>query len=197
MLSRTLRPKKNENIPLDTTSITNPCKVKKEYKIPNHIVRAFVKKYGFHLEKPVFEMSDLFLSLKIGPHGPATLSSIKTVMYLSYPILQSLFILLDETGRKWICELLKLSYSLIDKIENLFKRPHDSVRNLPVHSRLSVIKDPECKMRIIGIVDYVTQVTLSPIANRLFACLECIPMDRTFTQNPRFGHTSEKTDSSF
>jgi hypothetical protein len=52
--------------------------------------------------------------------------------------------------------------------------------------RLSVVKDPECKMRIIAIFDYISQSALQPLHDDIFEILKNIPEDRTFTQNPRF-----------
>jgi hypothetical protein len=50
--------------------------------------------------------------------------------------------------------------------------------------RLSIIKDPECKMRVIAISDYFTQFALKPIHNKLMDMLSKLPCDRTFTQDP-------------
>jgi hypothetical protein len=51
--------------------------------------------------------------------------------------------------------------------------------------RLSIVKDPECKMRVIAMVDYISQFLLKPIHKGLFNKLNNFPCDRTFTQNPR------------
>lgn len=56
--------------------------------------------------------------------------------------------------------------------------------NNHVTGRLSVIKDPECKMRVIAIIDYYSQFTLKPIHDQLLNLLRRIPMDRTYTQDP-------------
>jgi len=50
--------------------------------------------------------------------------------------------------------------------------------------RLSIVKDPECKMRIIAISDYFTQFTLKPIHVNFMNLLRKLPCDRTFTQDP-------------
>jgi hypothetical protein len=50
--------------------------------------------------------------------------------------------------------------------------------------RLSIIKDAECKMRVVAISDYYTQFTLRPIHKILMTLLSKLPCDRTFTQNP-------------
>lgn len=51
--------------------------------------------------------------------------------------------------------------------------------------RLSIVKDPDCKMRVIAILDYVSQFLLKPIHVKLFEKLNNFPCDRTFSQDPR------------
>jgi hypothetical protein len=50
--------------------------------------------------------------------------------------------------------------------------------------RLSIVKDPELKRRIIAMVDYLSQFTLRPIHDGILHLLRSLPQDRTFTQNP-------------
>jgi hypothetical protein len=50
--------------------------------------------------------------------------------------------------------------------------------------KLAVIKDPELKMRLIAMVDYLSQFVLKPIHMNILNKLKNIPNDRTFTQNP-------------
>lgn len=50
---------------------------------------------------------------------------------------------------------------------------------------LAFVSDPECKLRIIAMLDYTSQLFLKPIHTILLSCLRTIPMDRTFTQDPR------------
>jgi hypothetical protein len=50
--------------------------------------------------------------------------------------------------------------------------------------RLAIIKDPELKMRVIAMVDYLSQFVLKPIHLEILKILRNIPNDRTFTQNP-------------
>jgi hypothetical protein len=51
--------------------------------------------------------------------------------------------------------------------------------------QISFVKDPECKLRLIAMLDYTSQLYLKPIHNILFKKLKNIPMDRTFTQDPK------------
>lgn len=49
---------------------------------------------------------------------------------------------------------------------------------------LSFINDPECKLRIIAMLDYASQLFLRPIHKILFKKLKNISCDRTYTQSP-------------
>jgi len=72
-------------------------------------------------------------------------------------------------------------------LKNLWFEVYKIVRPLSgpyTNRRLSLVYDPESKTRVIGIVDYFTQVILAPVAKQMFTCLRSIPQDRTFTQDP-------------
>jgi hypothetical protein len=57
--------------------------------------------------------------------------------------------------------------------------------------RLSVVKDPEAKSRIIAIFDYWSQTWLKQIHSIHFNFLRTIPTDRTFTQCPTITNKPE------
>lgn len=59
----------------------------------------------------------------------------------------------------------------------------DKCEGLP--GQISIVEDPECKLRPIAMLDYTSQMFLRPIHDILFKQLKKIPQDRTFTQNPR------------
>jgi hypothetical protein len=98
MVSRTLIPKKNEIIPFSTDSITDPYKGSK-YRIPTSVIKAFVKEYGLKSQVPQFSMKDLYLSLKSGPNGPATLTVLKTICFLGAAEIGGLLGLVNKDGR--------------------------------------------------------------------------------------------------
>jgi len=50
--------------------------------------------------------------------------------------------------------------------------------------KLGLVKDPELKLRVIAMVDYLSQCILRPIHDGLLSALRKLPSDRTFTQNP-------------
>jgi hypothetical protein len=56
--------------------------------------------------------------------------------------------------------------------------------------KLSIVHDPECKERVIGIFDYGSQMVLKPLSDHIFNILKTIKSDRTYTQDPYFSHTN-------
>jgi len=50
--------------------------------------------------------------------------------------------------------------------------------------KVAIVKDPELKMRIIAMVDYLSQFTLRRIHDHLLHNLKKLSQDRTFTQDP-------------
>jgi hypothetical protein len=54
-----------------------------------------------------------------------------------------------------------------------------------ITGRISLIKDPEYKMRLVAISDYLSQVILKPIHTQLINLLSKLECDRTFTQDPK------------
>jgi hypothetical protein len=65
-----------------------------------------------------------------------------------------------------------------------FKLPTRDMSQTAHIGRLSIVKDPDCKMRIIAILDYVSQFLLKPIHLSIFRKLRNFECDRTFTQEP-------------
>jgi hypothetical protein len=63
--------------------------------------------------------------------------------------------------------------------------------------KLSIVHDPECKERIIGIFDYGSQMVLKPLSDHIFKILSSIKSDRTYTQNPYFSHTEIDKNQKF
>jgi hypothetical protein len=119
----------------------------------------------------------------MGPHGPTILSITETVKYLGHKIMQHIFIL---TGKEFFTTYVGPFISFIN--HNKINIPNgsgkDSIFTHKSNGRLSIIKDPECKMRVIAISDYFTQFTLKPIHVNFMNLLRKMPCDRTFTQDP-------------
>jgi hypothetical protein len=119
----------------------------------------------------------------MGPHGPTILSITETVKYLGSKIMCNLqFLVGIEFFNTYIGPLI--SFVNHNKINIPNGSGKDNVFSHTSSGRLSIVKDPECKMRIIAISDYFTQFTLKPIHNNLMELLRKLPCDRTFTQDP-------------
>jgi len=77
-ISRTIQPRKGENIPIDLSSITlGPKKCFKT--VPSSFVKNFIEEFNLKMDKPVFNTGNFFINLKMGPHGPSILSITETV----------------------------------------------------------------------------------------------------------------------
>jgi hypothetical protein len=83
MVSRTLKPRRDEIIPVDYSSITDPSKASiKELDLGT--LRKVMKNMGIR-RRPLedFDKSKMFLISKAGPHGPATLTCYKSMYFFN------------------------------------------------------------------------------------------------------------------
>jgi hypothetical protein len=142
----------------------------------------FINKFMTDFKIKTFEIKwskkDYFYSIKAGPNGKATWLSVIDAILLPESVLESIKLLSIElyievlhwrTFSPKIFEKLKLSESHI--LKNITRK-------------LSVVKDPGGKSRIIAIVDYYSQNVLKLIHDEVFKILLQLPQDRTFTQSP-------------
>jgi len=181
-ISRTLVPKKREIIPINWKTITDPSKTNKEYIIPNGFLKRFCRDFDLLLSKPRADVKTLYVSTKAGPQGPSTLSIIKSILYLNYSQMQWILDLTSKEFHDFFTTLYSWCFNNYNKIPS-FTKDENSIKNQPITGRFSIVKDPECKMRIIAITDYITQCTLKPINDSLFKLLNKLPRDR-LNQNP-------------
>lgn len=191
-ISRTIYPKKNEKIPINYNTITDPLKTKKEYIIPIGFIKRFVKDFNLYLERPYTSINDIFISTKAGPNGPSTLSAIKTLNYLDNKQIGWISSLMDKDLSLLfikMCQFVGLYYGIIEKLS--WSKIPWSIKNLPCSGRLSIVHDPECKERIIAISDYWSQLVLKPINDGIFKLLKTLPCDRTYTQDPCINKTTD------
>jgi hypothetical protein len=86
-ISRTLTPKKDEDIPVKLNTITDPGPDKR-YTIPRGFIKKFVMDFNLKSKIPKADFSDVYLSTKTGPIGKATAGSLNTILFLSYPQMQ-------------------------------------------------------------------------------------------------------------
>jgi hypothetical protein len=99
-LTRVLTPRKDEEIPIDLSSITQPFRGKSE-TLNLTILRRVMIQMGLRpLELPKFDPQSMFLVSKAGPHGPSTLTCLKSMKFYSVGNLMGLFGLACVEGRK-------------------------------------------------------------------------------------------------
>lgn len=156
----------------DYDSITNTSKMK--HIIPSGVINKFVQEYRLKSTHPGFDkLKDVYLSTKAGPNGPATLSAQQDLLNFDYPMMDRLFKITTDEGIDFFSKNYSEAFNKMIKPSKL--------RTL---GKISFVKDPECKLRIIAISDYFSQLYLKPIHNKIMNKLHNLPCDRTYTQSP-------------
>jgi hypothetical protein len=189
-ISRAIELKKNDKIKVDLSSITDPSPRKVVYTIPGWFIESWIKQHQLTLVQHQYTTKDFFISLKQGPHGPSILSILETIKWLNSPLLVSMEALIQN--KEFFVKYIGKLYSFVK--HNPFRIPRGSAlfdidqkeENYPkITGRISLIKDPEYKMRLVAISDYLSQVILKPIHTQLINLLSKLECDRTFTQDPK------------
>jgi len=176
-LSRTLRPKGGEAIPVDLSTVLAPSKGT-GYTIPATFIKDFISHYDLHQSKPSYSTTDLHISLKSGPSGPSITTALYSFSLYSEEYMRILKFMVGERLYAFFFQVKRYAdfYN--------FKLPTKDMSQTAHIGRLSIVKDPDCKMRIIAILDYVSQFLLKPIHLSIFRKLRNFECDRTFTQEP-------------
>lgn len=167
-------------------SITNESTAKFTTIDPEFVTK-FVTDFGLSLFRPVWSRTIFFFTMKGGPLGHPILTAIHAIKYYKGPMWAAIVAIVGLDGAGYLKDLW-MKYSPVLKWDQVSTR----LSNLTKHGytgepgvrRLSVVQDPELKARLVGIVDYFSQVVLDPLAKQLFDLLKLIPQDRTFTQDP-------------
>nr|UPW42227.1 MAG: putative RNA dependent RNA polymerase [Xinjiang mito-like virus 72] len=176
MLSRTLEPRKGEKLEPNYDSIQKPS-IAKKYIIPRGAIRKFVLENNLKAAKPEFNVSDVFLSVKGSPSGKASLTATVSLLSLGYNQMQWIFDLTCLKGVDYFTAIYNFAWK--KSTTSLAKKNYSGYTG-----QLALVKDPECKIRVIAMLDWTSQLFLRPIHNILLGLLKRIPMDRTYTQNP-------------
>jgi len=166
--------KEKQGIKPDFSSITNPYKGK-VYTIPKSFIKEFVIKFNLLSNKPVYSDNDHYVSMKGSPNGPSSYSSLWSIILLSYPQLDYICKMVGDYFSESLSPLYNFSWNM-EKTLDLNKRST---------GKLSIVEDPELKMRIIAMLDYTSQFVLKPIHENILNKLKNFPCDRTFTQDPK------------
>lgn len=165
--------------PVNYNTITKESQMSMDLENLSIFMNRFLYDYKISTFNVSWTRNDSHYSIKSGPSGIATFTSVIDAMKLPKTILDALFTMCENIGneaQKWSMITSEIKPS---KLKSLFSA------NMENYSRkLSIVKDPEGKSRVIAIVDYWTQSILLKIHNELFNYLKLLPQDRTFTQNP-------------
>lgn len=136
--------------------------------------KVVIDRLGLRMDQPVW--TEPHLSTKSGPHGQAMLSSISELRLLTENQLEDIKTIGGD-------DIIAYMDSLTS-IPGLISRWRDKFRLNKSRSlrRLSVVKDPEGKSRIIAVLDYWTQSALKPLHITVMAMLRRMKGDCTFNQ---------------
>nr|QHD64818.1 RdRp [Erysiphe necator associated mitovirus 7] len=163
--------------------VTSPSTCK--HTIPSGVINSFVKDFKLKSVSPSFNKDkDIYLSSKAGPEGPATLTSMQSLLNYNYQTMQHIFNITDENGVNYFVDSYR--YAFENKIVP---------KKLKTLGKISFIKDPEAKLRLVAISDYFTQLYLKPIHTNILNLLKKFECDRTFTQNPL--HNWDTSENNF
>lgn len=193
-MSRVLLPTEEESkrILPNFESITMEFKGREKFSIPTEFIEQFVLKYNLKKEVPQWSKSNHYISGKGSPHGKATKSAGLALWIMSN--LQSCKIQLTNfTNLLGIESYMDLIGSNLIRI---WRNPGiviglgnlcttNSELGIGHIGKLSIVKDPELKLRVIAMLDYYSQFILRPIHDDLLDLLKKFKCDRTFTQDPR------------
>lgn len=170
-----------------TSSITSPYTGKiTDFTIFDGFIRKFRRKMKLPRGTVTYNSESLYYSTKAGPNGLATwMSSLDaSAIFRLYPRIKEAFHNLSFDLWFAVSGQKDISQPVIDWFSRFQKTKGKNQKDSLQIRKLSVIKDPEGKSRIIAIMDYYTQVILKDIHEQVFKMLEKLPCDRTFTQDP-------------
>lgn len=120
--------------------------------------------------------SEPHLSTKSGPNGQAIMSSIIDMKYLTSDQTKDLFVLGGPLFQEYYLNLR-------DNVDFDFWQMYTGVKDKGITRKLSLVLDPEAKVRVIAICDYWTQTVLKPYHDKLNSYLGWFKADCTFDQS--------------
>jgi len=168
--------------------------------IDKSFVERFVKDFDLELFRQELDVSTLDFTMKGGPKGQSLLTSVHSIK--------------DWDGPRWAATVLMVGLKGAMVIKDLWMGFRDQIKNDHIEAkmkifteigysdrirtrRLSLVRDPELKVRVIGIVDYFSQQVLAGLSDQLFTLLRKFSQDRTFTQDPHIAKDAESKFHSF
>lgn len=171
--SWTPKSKERKRMSPDYSSIDKESIVSSPYTIPIWFIKEFVSVHKMQLKEPLYTDRDHYISTKMSPNGPSTISSIWSWQSLEPKTIESIKFFL---AGQW-------NY-FTDWWEKLKDLPVKGKIKLGLSGKLAIREDPEGKLRVIAMVDYHSQFVLRRLHKELFSLLKLLPCDRTTTQDP-------------
>jgi hypothetical protein len=89
-ISRSIHPKKNEIIPVSLKTVIQSSKGT-GYTIPSTFIKDFVTYFKLNQSRPIYRVSDFYLSLKSGPQGPSSNSALYSLSLYPQELLDIVF----------------------------------------------------------------------------------------------------------
>jgi len=118
------------------------------------------------------------LTTKSGPFGQALRSAVGEIYILPKSLIEDLKVFADsEDFNSHIDYLLNLPEECQRVLSKMF-----NPKGSQIFRRLSLVRDPEAKLRPIAILDYWSQTALKPLHDEIFKKLKRIITDCTFEQ---------------
>jgi len=174
-LSRTIKAWKEPSTSTITASYTGDVT---DFEVYRKDISKILKYFGISTMSLDWTTSNLHYSIKAGPVGLSTWSAVIDAALLTKDQIDNIKILSYDL----YLYILNWKTFKTSDIIGAFMKPGKEIRE--VTRKLSVVKDPEGKSRVIAIFDYYTQTLLRLFHQSCFNALRSFPCDRTFTQDP-------------
>jgi hypothetical protein len=143
------------------------------------------KKYFYTDLTPEFK--EFHYSVKSGPLGSAVCSSIGEINILEDDLYENIAILGGDLLRQKMdnCKSLfsQVPYQSLDQTYVKYPKDFENSKNNEYLRKISLVKDPEMKLRPIAIFDYWSQASLKDLHHRSFDALRKFSQDCTFNHN--------------
>jgi hypothetical protein len=145
-------------------------------------IAAYVKDFPIKMDVPDIYWNEPHSTAKMGPNGPAMVTSHDDLMAISDQRKADLITFAGYRYGIYLENCLGARDYLVGIRRELFPIKGDRSDVEIIDSRISIVESPEGKSRIIAIFDYWSQSALKPLHDWAFAQLRKFKTDCTFNQ---------------
>lgn len=146
-------------------------------------IASFVRDFPIVLDTPDIYWNAPHSTTKMGPNGPAMVTSHDDLQTITDQRKADLITLGGYRYGIYLENCIGARDYLIGIRRALFPIKGDKANQEIIDSRISIVRAPEGKSRIIAIVDYWTQTALKPLHDWAFTQLRKFKADCTFNQS--------------